>query len=123
MFTWLARSLDEDPSADLAGQFSRDDLSNKARGLTDSLDGRRRALAVTDITELLSISERQVYKLVAAHRIPCSNELKVRRLGRRVLVPRRPLESLMHRATDRSSGQRLWFQECFEHLGAFRQVG
>lgn len=71
MFTWLARSLDEDPSADLAGQFSRDDLSNKARGLTDSLDGRRRALAVTDITELLSISERQVYKLVAAHRIPC----------------------------------------------------
>jgi excisionase family DNA binding protein len=26
---------------------------------------------VTDIAELLSISERQVYKLVAKHRIPC----------------------------------------------------
>ncbi len=40
-------------------------------GLTDCLDGKRHALVVTDIAELLSISERQVYKLAAAHRIPC----------------------------------------------------
>jgi excisionase family DNA binding protein len=71
MSTRLARSFDEDSSADLAEQFSRQDLSNKADGLTDCLDGRRRALVVTDIAELLSISERQVYKLVAKHRIPC----------------------------------------------------
>src|SRR6266404_1273377 len=71
MSTRLARSFDEDSHANSAEQFSRQDLSNRADGLTDCLDGRRRALVVTDIAELLSISERQVYKLVAKHRIPC----------------------------------------------------
>lgn len=71
MSTRLARSFDEDSSFDLPEQFSRSDISKIAVGLTDGLDGKRRALVVTDIAELLSISERQVYKLVAAHRIPC----------------------------------------------------
>lgn len=71
MSTRLARSFDEDSSARLPEQFSRDELRKKAGGLADCLDGKSRALVVTDIAELLSISERQVYKLVAAHRIPC----------------------------------------------------
>jgi excisionase family DNA binding protein len=71
MSTRLARSFDEAPSPDLPEQFSGSDISKISVGLTDCLDGKRRALVVTDIAELLSISERQVYKLVAAHRIPC----------------------------------------------------
>jgi len=72
MSTRLARSFEEDSSASSSEQLSRqEDLSDKNGGLTDCLDGRRRALVVTDIAELLSISERQVYKLVAKHRIPC----------------------------------------------------
>src|SRR2546429_9789385 len=71
MSTRLARSFEEDSSAGSTEQLSREDLSDKNGGLTDCLDGRRRALVVTDIAELLSISERQVYKLVAKHRIPC----------------------------------------------------
>jgi excisionase family DNA binding protein len=71
MSTRLARFFDEDSSPDLPEQLSRSDVSKIAVGLTDCLDGKRRALVVTDIAELLSISERQVYKLVAAHRIPC----------------------------------------------------
>ena len=43
----------------------------KMAGLADSLDGKSRALTVADIAELLNISERQVYKLAAEHRIPC----------------------------------------------------
>ena len=43
----------------------------KTAGLADSLDGKNRALTVVDIAELLNISERQVYKLAAEHRIPC----------------------------------------------------
>ena len=71
MSSRLARFFDEDSSTDLPEQFPRSDISKIAVGLTDCLDGKRRALVVTDIAELLSISERQVYKLVAAHRIPC----------------------------------------------------
>lgn len=71
MSTRLGRSFDDDSSVDSPEQFAREDLDNKAGGLTDCLDGKRHALVVTDIAELLSISERQVYKLVAAHRIPC----------------------------------------------------
>lgn len=67
----LGRSFDDDSSVDSREQFAKEDLDNKAGGLTDCLDGERHALVVTDIAELLSISERQVYKLVAAHRIPC----------------------------------------------------
>jgi excisionase family DNA binding protein len=43
----------------------------KAAGLADSLDRKTSALTVSDVAGLLSISERQVYKLVAEHRIPC----------------------------------------------------
>lgn len=68
MSTRLARAFDEAPSPDVPEPFSR---SNGSPALTDCLDGKRQALVVTDIAELLRISERQVYKLVAAHRIPC----------------------------------------------------
>jgi excisionase family DNA binding protein len=43
----------------------------KTAGLADSLDRKTSALTVSDVAELLNISERQVYKLVAEHRIPC----------------------------------------------------
>jgi len=43
----------------------------KTAGLADSLDGESRALTVSDIAELLNISERQVYKHAAEQRIPC----------------------------------------------------
>ena len=43
----------------------------KLVNLADSLDGRRNALTVSDVAELLNISERQVYKLAAENRIPC----------------------------------------------------
>jgi excisionase family DNA binding protein len=45
--------------------------SKKTVGLADSLDGKTRALTVADVAELVNVSERQVYKLVAEHRIPC----------------------------------------------------
>jgi excisionase family DNA binding protein len=71
MSTRLARAFDEDSSASLSDQFSSNDLCKKTGDLADSLDGKRRALVVTEIAELLNISERQVYKLVAGNRIPC----------------------------------------------------
>jgi excisionase family DNA binding protein len=71
MSTRLARSFDGGSSAELPERIVREDSSKSVGGLTDCLDGKRRALVVTDIAELLSISERQVYKLVAAHSIPC----------------------------------------------------
>jgi excisionase family DNA binding protein len=57
------------PEASL--EHNRGEISTTSAGLFDRLDRQRRALVVTDIAELLSISERQVYKLVATHRIPC----------------------------------------------------
>jgi len=42
----------------------------KAVNLADSLDGRTSALTVSDVAELLNISERQVYKLAAENGIP-----------------------------------------------------
>jgi excisionase family DNA binding protein len=45
--------------------------SKKTVGLADSLDRKTSALTVADVAELLNVSERQVYKLVAEHRIPC----------------------------------------------------
>lgn len=71
MSTRLARSFDEDSSFDLPERLSRSEISTTGGGLSDCLDGKRHALVVTDIADLLRISERQVYKLVAAHRIPC----------------------------------------------------
>ena len=71
MSTRLARSFDQDFLAGSPELVAGDDLSRRGAGLTDCLEGKKHALVVTDIAELLSISERQVYKLVAAHRIPC----------------------------------------------------
>ena len=71
MATRLPRYFVEDSCADVPEQLSRENLNDKPVGLTDCLHGRRHALVVTDIADLLRISERQVYKLVAAHRIPC----------------------------------------------------
>jgi excisionase family DNA binding protein len=47
-----------------------DATDKKASGLADSLYEEKRALTVPDVAELLNISERQVYKLVAEYRIP-----------------------------------------------------
>ena len=47
------------------------DLIRQPMGLVDSLHGRARALRVKDVASLLCVSERQVYKLAAEHRIPC----------------------------------------------------
>jgi excisionase family DNA binding protein len=38
--------------------------------LADSIDGRTNALTVSDVAELLKVSERQVYKLAAENLIP-----------------------------------------------------
>jgi excisionase family DNA binding protein len=46
------------------------DVELQAVNLADSLDGRTSALTVSDIAELLNISERQVYKLAAENGIP-----------------------------------------------------
>jgi excisionase family DNA binding protein len=71
MTSRLARFSEENRSADLPELMTTEDLGKKTAGLADSLDGKRNALLVADVAELLKISERQVYKLVAAHRIPC----------------------------------------------------
>ena len=71
MSTRLASSFSEDFLGGSREEVEGDDLSKRGGRLTDCLEGKRQALVVTDIAELLSISERQVYKLVAAHRIPC----------------------------------------------------
>jgi excisionase family DNA binding protein len=42
-----------------------------SKGLADSLDEKSRALRVSEVSGLLNVSERQVYKLVAEHSIPC----------------------------------------------------
>jgi excisionase family DNA binding protein len=47
------------------------ELVKQPMGLADSLHGKSRALTVNDVATLLSVSERQVYKLAAEHRIPC----------------------------------------------------
>jgi excisionase family DNA binding protein len=52
-------------SSNLGGQFSRE-----TTGLPDLIDGKMRALRVSDVATLLNISERQVYKLAAENLIP-----------------------------------------------------
>jgi excisionase family DNA binding protein len=49
---------------------TRREFVNQSLSFVDSLHGRTRALRVSDIATLLNISERQVYKLAAEHRIP-----------------------------------------------------
>jgi excisionase family DNA binding protein len=47
------------------------ELQKQPMGLVDSLHGKSRALRVKDVATLLCVSERQIYKLAAEHRIPC----------------------------------------------------
>ena len=67
----LGRACEEDHSADVSGLAGSEETSSASVGLADSLEQKRRALVVVEVAELLYISERQVYKLVAGHRIPC----------------------------------------------------
>ena len=39
--------------------------------MVETLSAKSRALTVCEVAELLNVSERQVYKLAAEHRIPC----------------------------------------------------
>jgi excisionase family DNA binding protein len=39
--------------------------------LGDHLEGRTTALTVSEVAEILSVSERQIYKLAAENEIPC----------------------------------------------------
>ena len=50
----------------MSGEFQKQPM-----GLVDSLHGKSRALRVKEVATLLCVSERQVYKLAAEHRIPC----------------------------------------------------
>jgi excisionase family DNA binding protein len=67
----LGRNFDEDHSADLPDLVGSEEASSASVGLADSLEQKRRALVVVEVAQLLNISERQVYKLVSGHRIPC----------------------------------------------------
>jgi excisionase family DNA binding protein len=60
---------------------------------TLAVDELRRQLAMTkqEAAQMLGVSLRTIDRLIAL------KELQVRRLGRRVLVPRSAPESLMHR--------------------------
>ncbi len=71
MISRLARLSEGNCPADLSELLTREDPDKKTVGLADCLEGNTHALLVTDVAELLNISERQVYKLAAAHRIPC----------------------------------------------------
>lgn len=48
----------------------RDVLDDNAMGLADFVEGKPRALLVSELADLLNISTRQVYNLVAKHRVP-----------------------------------------------------
>lgn len=45
-------------------------LGEKAVGLADVIEGKPRALLVSEVATLLNLSERQIYKLSAENRIP-----------------------------------------------------
>lgn len=45
--------------------------AEESSGLADMIGAKPRALRVSEVAALLNVSERQVYKLVAEHRIPC----------------------------------------------------
>ena len=47
------------------------EANSESVGLADSLEQKKRALLVVEVAQLLNVSQRQVYKLVAGHRIPC----------------------------------------------------
>jgi excisionase family DNA binding protein len=49
----------------------RTELQQNILCLADILCGKKRALTVFEVADLLNISERQVYKLAAEFRIPC----------------------------------------------------
>jgi len=66
-----ARSFEKDHSAEPQELMVLEEIGSGSVGLADSLEQKTRALVVVDVAQLLNISERQVYKLVAGHRIPC----------------------------------------------------
>ena len=47
------------------------ELVRQSTGLADFVQNKSRALTVNELATLLSVSERQIYKLAAEHRIPC----------------------------------------------------
>ena len=67
----LGRTFEEDHSSDLLELVPSQEANSENVGLADSLGQKRRALLVVEVAQLLNISERQVYKLAAGHRIPC----------------------------------------------------
>jgi excisionase family DNA binding protein len=67
----LGRTFEEDHSSDLLELVPSQEANSENVGLADSLGQKRRALLVVEVAQLLNISERQVYKLAAEHRIPC----------------------------------------------------
>jgi len=54
----------------MSSNSSGDQFSKQNQGLADLIEGKTRALRVSDLAKLLNISERQVYKLAAENRIP-----------------------------------------------------
>jgi excisionase family DNA binding protein len=71
MSSRLGGTFEQDQSGRLPDLVGSEQGSSEGVGLADSLEQKRRALLVVEVAELLNISERQVYKLVAGHRIPC----------------------------------------------------
>ena len=71
MISRLARLSERNCPSDSSEPLTGEDAGKKTAGLADCLEGNTQALIVTDVAELLNISARQVYKLAAAHRIPC----------------------------------------------------
>ena len=67
----LERTFEGDHSSDLLELVTSEEANSEIVGLADSLKQKRRAFLVVEVAQLLNISERQVYKLVAGHRIPC----------------------------------------------------
>jgi excisionase family DNA binding protein len=71
MSSRLGGTFDQDDSGQLPDLVGSEPGRSESVGLADSLEQKRRALLVVEVAQLLNISERQVYKLVAEHRIPC----------------------------------------------------
>jgi excisionase family DNA binding protein len=58
------------------------------------MDGPRLTMTVTEAAQRLGISRAHAYELVTRGELPSL------RLGRRIVIPIRPLEALLNNATD-----------------------
>jgi len=47
-------------------------IAPKVMSIVEYLESRQRALMVSEVAELLAVSERQIYKLISENRIPGS---------------------------------------------------